>query len=104
MREAAKRPGMPRWQSRSIETLAGTLESIQLQAIPVVKKLQELIDDLVESCSKNRDSIMRWLAGLIVLALAIAAWFLGRETSALQWLRMHFDYMAFRLLALACAG
>lgn len=98
MREAAKRPGMPRWQSRSIETLAGTLEAIQFQSIPALKALQEMIDEFMEACSKNRDRIIPWIVALIILALAIAAWLLARETRALQWLRMHLDYLRFGLL------
>lgn len=104
MREAAKRPGMPRWQSRSIETLAGTLETLHFQTIPVVEKLQELINDFAAACSKNRDSIMRWLAALVALILAIAAWLLIRETRALQWLHMHFDYLRFGLLRWHASG
>jgi hypothetical protein len=98
MRAAAKRQGMPRWQSRSIETVALLSESIQMQAVPLLKWMQELTQDVGNWCKKNQDSLINWIAALIALALLIAAWLLARETRGLQWLRSHFDYLRLGVL------
>ncbi|HWT54045.1 MAG TPA: DUF4129 domain-containing protein [Rhodocyclaceae bacterium] len=104
MRDAAKRPGMPRWQSRSIESVAEVLENIQLQAVPLMKPLQDLLDRVGDYCSGKKDELLKWLAWLIALALLIAAWFLARETRGLQWLRMNFDYLRFGILGWRAHG
>lgn len=98
MREAAKRPGMPHWQSRSIETMVEVLENLKLQAVPLMKPLQDLLDRIGDYCSGKKDELFKWLAWLIALALLVAAWLLARETRGLQWLRMNLDYLRFGVL------
>ncbi len=98
VRQAAKRPGMPRWQATSIETVAEVLEGVKLQSIPLMKPIQDAISNAAEWCSQNKAAFFGWLAALIALVLLIAAWLLAKETRALHWIRMQFDYLRFGVL------
>jgi hypothetical protein len=104
MRAAAKRPGMPRWQSRAIETMVELTQLVKMEPIKVPKAIQDLINGVGNYCSANKTSLLKWLAGLIALALAIAAWLLARETPFRQWLRVHFDYLRFGILGWHASG
>jgi hypothetical protein len=84
--------------------VAEVLENIQLQAVPLMKPLQDLLDRVGDYCSGKKDELLKWLAWLIALALLIAAWFLARETRGLQWLRMNFDYLRFGILGWRAHG
>lgn len=104
MREAARRPGMPQWQSRSIETIAETLETLKLQAVPIMKPIQDLLGRIGNYCSGKKEALLKWLGWLIALALLIAAWLLARETRGLRWLQMNFDYLRFGVLGWRAHG
>ncbi|MBI5275159.1 MAG: DUF4129 domain-containing protein [Burkholderiales bacterium] len=104
MREAARRPGMPGWQSSTITALAdvceGTAEALQ----PIKLGLDELIENIKQWLKEHLAELLTTLWSLIVLALLIAAWLLVRELRAMLWLRAHFDYLNLGLLSRHAPG
>lgn len=104
MREAARRPGMPVWQATAIETLAGSIERVEAVFKPIQTSLRAAAKRAAEWFEENRQSVLRTLALLILLALAGAMCTLLRELRPIQWLRMHIDYLRYGVLGLHAPG
>ncbi len=99
MREAAKRPGMPEWQSGAIMQMASLDEAIGEALAPVKEALKDLWKRLKEWLQENRTAALASLFALLLLALLIVAALLLREVKAVTWLRTRYDYL--RLVTLA---
>ena len=97
MRQAARRPGMPGWQSGLIEQLADAGEWIGKTCSPIKRDIEDLIDRLLEWLKENRKAIAASLFALIALALLAALAWLLREVHAVTWVRTRLDYL--RLVA-----
>ena len=102
MREAAKRPGMPAWQSGAIMQMASLDEAIGEALAPIKQALGDLWKQLKEWLEENRTAAMASLFTLLVLLLLVVAALLLREVKAVAWLRTRFDYL--RLVTLARHG
>jgi len=102
MREAAKRPGMPTWQSGAIMQMASLDEAIGEALAPIKQALGDLWKQLKEWLEENRTAAMASLFTLLVLLLLVVAALLLREVKAVAWLRTRFDYL--RLVTLARHG
>lgn len=92
MREAAKRPGMPEWQSAAIMQMADLDEAIGEALAPIRQALEDLWNELKEWFKAHRSAVMAALFALIMLMLLSGAYFLLREVRAGTWLRTRFDY------------
>lgn len=92
MREAAKRPGMPEWQSAAIMQMADLDEAIGEALAPIVEALENLWNELKEWLKEHRSVVMAALVALILLMLLSGIFFLLREARAGTWLRTRFDY------------
>lgn len=79
MREAARRKGMPRWQSSAIDHLADLAESVEVALTPIRIGLDELWNDFKKWLDEHRQEIALSLLILIVLSLLVAAWRLLRK-------------------------
>ena len=99
MRKAAKRPGMPEWQSGAIMQMASLDEAIGEALAPVKAALEDLWNRLKEWLKENRTAAMASLFAALLLALLIVAGLLLREIKTVAWLRTRFDYL--RLVTLA---
>jgi hypothetical protein len=104
MRAAAKRKGMPQWQSSAIMQMADMTELTQMTLTPIKLGLDELMNDIKEWLKQHWQAIIQTLMSLIVLALLVAAWLLLREARAGLWLRSRFDYLRLGLLRLHAPG
>lgn len=104
MREAAKRKGMPQWQSSSIRQLADWAEIAEMTLTPIKFGLDELIGDIKEWLREHWREIIQALVALILLALLIASWLLLKEARIGLWLRSRFDYLRLGLLRLHAQG
>lgn len=93
MREAARRQGMPGWQSGLIEQLADAEEWVGRTCSPLMREIEDLIDRLREWLKENRKAIAAALLALIVLALLAALAWLLREVRAITWARTRLDYL-----------
>ena len=102
MREAAKRPGMPEWQSGAIMQMASLDEAIGEALAPIRETLEDLWKRLKEWLQENRTAVLASLFAALLLALLIVAALLLREVKAATWLRTRFDYL--RLVTLARHG
>ena len=98
MREAARRPGMPGWQSGLIEQLADAEEWVGKTCSPLKDEIRELLKKLAEWLREHRAAIVGALFALLALALLAALYRLLREVRAATWVRTRFDYL--RLVAL----
>lgn len=97
MREAARRPGMPGWQSGLIEQLADAEEWIGKTCSPLKDELRDLLKKLAEWLREHRAAVTGILLALLALALLAALYRLLREVRAVTWVRTRFDYL--RLVA-----
>lgn len=102
MREAAKRPGMPAWQSGTIMRMASLDEALGEVLAPIKQALGDLWQQLKKWLEENRRAAMAGLFALLLLVLLIVAALLLREVKAVAWLRTRFDYL--RLVTLAWHG
>lgn len=102
MREAARRPGMPGWQSGLIEQLADAEEWVGKTCSPLKRLIDDLIDRLREWMKENRKAIAVALLALIALALLAAVAWLLREVRAVTWVRTRLDYL--RLVVFDTSG
>jgi Ca2+/Na+ antiporter len=98
MREAAKRPGMPQWQSRTIRQAAELVEMTAVTFQPIKLGLDELKNDAKQWLQENRQDVLRAIFMMIILMLLIAAWILFREARLGLWLRSRWDYLRLGLL------
>ncbi len=98
MREAADRPGMPKWQATSIRVMAEVAEV----GDRIVRPFRLALDDgwrrLKAWLNAHRQVLQQSLLGLILLALLVAAWLLLKETRPAAWLRVRFDYLRLVML------
>lgn len=104
MREAAKRKGMPGWQSSSIMQMADVVETTQMTLTPIKLRFDELMNDIMEWLKEHTQAIIHTLMSLIVLALLVAVWLLLREARVGLWLYSRFDYLRLGLLRLHAPG
>ena len=99
MREAAKRPGMPAWQSGVIMQMASLDEAIGEALAPIKQALEDLWKQLKEWLKENRSVVLTSLLALLLLVLLIVTALLLREVKAVAWLRTRFDYLQLVTLA-----
>jgi len=104
MRQAAKRHGMPAWQSVAIETLAGTVERLEAVFKPIQMNLGATLKQAADWLQSNAQRAVLLLGLLILGSLLGAAYMLAREVRAILWLRMQFDYLRFGVLGLHAPG
>lgn len=97
MREAASRPGMPGWQSKTMQRMAdmqeGTLEMLQ----PLSSQLGEWRQALEDWLDEHQNLVFPLLLVLATLGVLFALWALAREARAGTWLLTRLDYLRFRL-------
>lgn len=98
MREAARRPGMPEWQSAAMLRLANVDEALRQALAPVAEALASLRAAWQEWLEANRD-LVRGLLQILALAallavLALLLWAFNLTT----WVRTRFDYLTLALL------
>jgi Ca2+/Na+ antiporter len=98
MRKAAKRKGMPEWQSSVIVRMAEVAELTQVTLTPIKLGIEELLNDIKEWLAEHRQAIVQALMSIVLLALLLAAWLLLREVRLVLWLRSRFDYLRLGLL------
>lgn len=98
MREAARRPGMPRLQGSAITAMADVVEGIEEVLRPINLGLSELLDNLKQWLREHMKEVVSALWTLLILALLIAAWVLLREARPMLWLLAHFDYLRLGML------
>ncbi len=99
MREAARRSGMPAWQSGMINGLADVIETTANLLVPVRNLLREVQEAVKEWLSKHKRQIAHALGALILFALMAALWHLLRKAKLVFWLRTRFDYLRFGVFA-----
>lgn len=104
MRKAARRPGMPQWQSSAILQMADGMEWARVTLTPIKLGLDELMRDIREWLNQHRQAILQSLLLSIILALLAAAWLLLKEARAGLWLRSRADYLLLGLLRLHAPG
>lgn len=104
MREAAKRKGMPQWQSSAILTMADMAEATRIALAPIKLGLDELWNDIKQWLRQHWRQIIQGMLALILLAMLVAAWLLLREARIGLWLRTHYDYLRLGLLRRHAAG
>jgi Ca2+/Na+ antiporter len=92
MRQAARRTGMPRWQSSSIMTMADVTEALQQQLAPIRQAFEDWWEAFKKWLQKNFAKVIGTLLMLMLLALATGLYLLLREARAGIWLRTRFDY------------
>jgi hypothetical protein len=92
MREAAKRPGMPDWQSGVIVQMADLDEAIGEALAPIAQALGNLWNQLKEWLKEHRSAVLASLLAVILMMLLVGAFLLLREARAGTWLRTRFDY------------
>lgn len=92
MREAAKRPGMPEWQSATIMQMADLDEAIGEALAPIRQALENLWNELKDWLKEHRSALIASLFALILLMLVGGMVCLLREARAGTWLRTRFDY------------
>lgn len=99
MREAAKRPGMPAWQSETILQMANLDEAISQALAPLKAALQELWERLKAWLNENRSATLVSLFAALLVMLILMLAMLLKEAKVATWLRIRFDYL--QLVALA---
>lgn len=99
MRQAAQRPGMPRWQRGLINRMADANAWVGKTMQPVMQSLKQLWQSFKNWLHQNRSIIARSLVILAILVLLVALWRLMREAKTGTWLLTRFDYLRFGLLA-----
>lgn len=104
MRAAARRPGMPDWQSGMINGLADTAEAVGAFLAPVTSALDRLGKALQEWLRSHQRAIVQTTAALALLALLIALWKLMREAKPGIWLATRLDYARLGRLGWHAAG
>lgn len=104
MRKAARRPGMPRWQASTINTLADLSEHVSKIINPVMKQFIDLWDALKKWLKAHLTAVLSILLALALLAILIALWWLLREARAGIWLRTRTDYLRYGILGYHANG
>ena len=93
MRAAALRPGMPAWQTSSINTLADLAEGVGQVMQPLRLQLRELWEALKAWLQEHQQALVLSLIALLALALLFGAWKFGKELRLTIWLRANLDYL-----------
>lgn len=104
MREAARRPGMPEWQSAMILQMASLDEAIQQALQPMLDALEEAWNKLKEWLQEHRTAVWLSLFGLLLAILLLVLYFLLREVKAATWLRTRYDFLRLGLFARHAGG
>lgn len=104
MREAAKRPGMPEWQSAIILQMASLDEALQQALQPILDALEDAWNQLKEWLKEHRTAAWLSLFGLMLLILLLVLYFLLREVKAATWLRTRYDFLRLGLFARHAGG
>lgn len=104
MRDAARRPGMPKWQASAITTLADIVEGTQEMLSPIKCRLEDLIEKLKQWLKDHLIEVLITLWALIIVAILVAAWLLLHEARAMLWLAVQFDYLRFGILRAHAPG
>ena len=100
MREAAKRQGMPQWQSNVINALADASETLQKTLAPMKKLMSDWWEAFKQWLSEHRQVIVNTLITLALIALLYALWRLLREAKAGTWLLTRLDYLRYGVFAM----
>ncbi len=98
MREAARRPGMPSWQSGAIMQMANLDEAIGEMLAPLKQQLQDLLNQAKAWMEAHRDGLLASLMALIMAILLLIFAYILREARAATWLRTRYDYLTLVLL------
>jgi hypothetical protein len=104
MREAARRPGMPKWQSSTIEYLADLVATTDVILMPIRLGLDDLWEDIKTWLQRHSQTIAEALLAMIGLALLLAAWLLLKEARLGVWVLAQSDYLRLGLLRQHGAG
>lgn len=104
MREAARRPGMPEWQSAVILQMASLDEAIQQALQPMLDALEEAWNKLKEWLKEHRTAVWLTLFALLLAVLLLVLYFLLREVKAATWLRTRYDFLRLGLFARHAGG
>lgn len=104
MREAARRPGMPEWQSAMILQMASLDEAIQQALQPMLDALEEAWNKFKEWLQEHRTAVWLSLFGLLLAILLLVLYFLLREVKAATWLRTRYDFLRLGLFARHAGG
>lgn len=99
MREAAKRPGMPEWQSKTMMQMADAGEFIQKTMQPLMESLQSAWDQLKAWLAEHRIALWATVIGLLIAVLLAVLYFLSREIRVVIWLRSRYDYFRLGIFA-----
>ena len=92
MRDAAKRPGMPAWQSGTIMQMANMSEAIGEALAPIKTAIEDLWKQFKEWLEKNRNVVLASLIAALLLVILAVLVLLLREAKAGIWLRSRYDY------------
>lgn len=92
MRQAAKRPGMPEWQSSTLMSMADLSEKMSDALKPLRESLDEIWKNLKEWMKEHRDQVLIGLMSLLALIILAILLFLLRDIRARTWLHTRFDY------------
>lgn len=95
MREAAKRPGMPEWQSGAIMQMASLDEAIGEALAPIKEAIENAWNQLKEWLKNNRAAVLASLIAALILVLLFVITKLLQEAKAGTWLRTRYDYWRF---------
>ena len=98
MREAARRPGMPKWQSAAINQLADLVEGTELALTPLRLELDELLNKAKKWLQENQQTLAISLLLLLIAAVLFALWRLLKETRPVLWLLTRLDYLRLIIL------
>lgn len=104
MRKAAKRLGMPEWQSQVIVTLASVFESYIEYSTPIKSKIRLWWQTLKNVFKENLTAIVLTLFILMILALFCAFLLFAKEIKVLAWLLTHLDYLRLGIFAMHAPG
>lgn len=107
MRAAARRPGMPGWQSASIEALADGAELLDGVLQPLYSSCTDWWAAFKEWLKQHKQVVLLALMALLAVLLLVASWKLIRELRLVVWLRVQLDYLqlvGFRQIAPGNSG
>src|SRR5574337_1942134 len=94
MRAAAKRPGMPEWQSGVIMRVANFDEAIRELLAPIKAALEDAWNSAKKWLKEHRQAAWRFLLAAFLFALLLVLLQLLKEFKAVTWLRTRFDYLS----------
>lgn len=104
MRRSAQAPGMPSWQSGTINALADAIESIGNALSPIVKTFRDLWAQLKKWLNDHLQELIVRALLLLLLALLAGLWMLVRKARLGLWLRTRVDYVRHVVLGWTAGG